>query len=175
MQIKSPIRDRAMMARADDLAFSIKLIDVGLGIGTLGPIITLAPTRLGELMAAAGYATSGPELRGPQGWRGSWKEVEQRLKTLAQRRTAAQAALDAAALDDDARANQEAESRVLTEVFNRLHVKGSRDGMGYVVVAEDGGERDLTTLTDVERRAFERMDARERSYRQGVIDRQAAS
>jgi hypothetical protein len=57
-------------------------------------------------MAAAGYATDGPALRGPNGFRDSLPDTEQRIKDHAKQRTAAQAALDAALLTDEERATR---------------------------------------------------------------------
>jgi len=164
------IRDRADIDRQQNLSFSIKLIDFGCPFGS---VATLAPTRLGELMAEAGYATSGPELRGQRGWRGSLEQVGERIRALTKERTAAQAALDGALATDEERAEREAEAQQYRDALNSLHVTVSPDGMGYIVVDEEGDVRDLTTLTPIEREAFERADAVERQYRQGVVERQS--
>ncbi len=92
LQIRSPIRDRAIKERAEALEWGIKLIDKGFGIAPLG-IVTLEHGRLGELMIAAGYEVDGPALRGPTGWQGSLPDVEARLKTPTRQRAEAQAAL----------------------------------------------------------------------------------
>lgn len=165
------IRDRATLDLQDGLHFCLKLIDHGFGAATLG-IVTLEPTRLGQLMQAAGF-DAGAGLRGPNGWGGSLPEVAQRIEELTKRRAAAQAALDDALMDDDECVKRDAESAVLREAYNQMHIKGSPDGLGYVVVDEDGAPRDLATLSAIERKAFERMDALERQYRQDVRDRQA--
>jgi hypothetical protein len=175
LTIKSPIRDKDTKARADSLTFSLRLIDFGWAVNRLpAPVIDLSSTRVGELMAAAGYDVVGLELlRGPNGFRGSLPDTEQRVKTLTARRAAAEAALASVLRTDEERAQQEAESAQLREAFNRLHVRGSADGLGYTVVDEDGAPRDLATLTATERQAFERADAAERAYRQSVFNRQS--
>jgi hypothetical protein len=125
------------------------------------------PTRIGELMAAAGYATSGPELRGPRGWLGSLPEVEQRIKKLSKQRAAAHAALDEALLDDDARAKRDAESAELREAFNTMHVTSSADGVSLVAYKKDDGSvLELSAMTPKQRTAFERMDALHRQHRE---------
>ncbi|MEQ1761275.1 MAG: hypothetical protein ABL986_23445 [Vicinamibacterales bacterium] len=170
LTIKSPIRDRDIKAQADALTWAIRLIDFGFRIAPLG-ITTLAPTRIGELMVGAGYTVEGDGLRGAHGWRGSLPEVEHRIATLTQQRTAALAALDAVLLDDAARATVEAEAQDYRDALNRLHLKGSPDGQGYVVCDEQGDVRDLTTLTPAERTAFERVDAAYRHERAARLDR----
>lgn len=171
LTIKSPIRDRDTKERADRLTWSIRLIDFGLGVSTLG-IVTLASSAIGPLMTAAGYATANPDLRGPNGWRGSLKEVEQRIKTLTRQRAEAQAALDAALLTDDERTTREAEGQAYRDALNRLRLKGNSDGTGYVVCDEYGDVRDLATLTPIEREAFERADAAYRQEQQATFERQ---
>jgi hypothetical protein len=160
LAIRSPIRDRHLMDLAQNVTLGIKLIDFGLGVMTIG-VVTLAPLRIGELMAASGYATSGPELHGPAGWRGSLKEVEQRIKDHARQRATAQATLDEALLDDDARATRDAEDLALREAFNAMHVRNSADPKvpGLVAYTEDGAVLPVSAMTPLQRKAFERANA----------------
>lgn len=159
LAIKSPIRDRALMERAQSLEWSIRLIDYGLGISKLGPIITLASTRVGELMAAAGYDVVGLELlRGPNGFRGSLLETEARIKTLTRQRAKARTALDAVLMSDDERAALEGESAQLRDAFNAMNVKMGPAGR-LVAYDDDGAVLAISKMTPLQRKAFERMDA----------------
>src|SRR5690242_4535644 len=56
MTIKSPIKDREIKRRADDLEWSLDFIHRGFNRKPNSlPIVTLAPTAIGKLMMAAGY------------------------------------------------------------------------------------------------------------------------
>jgi hypothetical protein len=175
LAIKTPIRDDATRERARGLGWSIELIDVGwVANRFLVPIIDLSSTRLGELMAHAGYVTQGhDDLRGPRGFRGSLAETEARIKETTKRRAAAEAALDAALIDDAERARRDAERAELRDALNRLRVQGNSDGSGYVVLGDDDAPRDLATLTPIERKAFEQFDAAERQLRRDTFARQS--
>jgi hypothetical protein len=162
------IRDREQIARQNNLAFSIKLIDVGLGTAPL-PVVTLEPLPLGPLMQAAGYEVQGEALRGPRGWRGGMKEVERRIAAITKQRTAAQAALDAALLDDTARATAEDESRELAAAFNAMHVRMGHDGR-LVAYDEDDAVLDPSKMTEVQRKAIERMDAPREAARRAPVE-----
>ena len=167
------IRNKTELEQQQRLMFSIRLIDHGWAANKLpAPIIDLSHSRLGELMAAAGYDVVGLELlRGPNGFRGSLPETEQRIKELTKQRAEAQAALDMLLRTDEERATQDAESAQLRDAFNAMHCKYT-DG-GYVAHTEPGGDvLEPSAMTDLQRRAIEKMDAVEREYRQGVIDRQ---
>jgi hypothetical protein len=153
LTIKSPIRDKATMERVQNIAFSVKLIDFGLGASRNGHVVTLAPLRIGALMAEAGYEAT------PQGWRGSIPEVEQRIKALAQQRTAAETALAEALLSDDAPAARDAEDKALRDAFNTMRVTGSADGRSLVAFTKDGDVLDASAMTPLQRKAFERMNA----------------
>lgn len=159
MTIKSPIRDRDLKRRADDLEWSIKLIDKGFSIATLG-IETLEPTAIGQLMRAGGYAVAGAGLRGPNGWGGSLPEVEQRLKTLTAQRAAAEAALDAALIDDAARADADAEHDAYREALKMMRLQGNADGTGLIAFDPATDEPlDASAMTDVQRKAVAWFEA----------------
>lgn len=170
LTIKSPMRDRAVQERAQRLEWTIKLIDHGLGISSLG-IVTLALSPIGPLMQAAGYETQGEALRGPRGFRGGIEEVEYRIKTLTKQRTAAEAALDLALEDDTARAKRESESQAYRDALNSMDIRNGSTGL--VAYDKDTGDPlAVADMTEPQRKAFEQADARERAYRQSVIDRQ---
>jgi hypothetical protein len=171
LAIKSPIRDKATRERAQSLEWSIKLIDHGWAANRLpSKIVTLASTRLGELMAAANYDVAGEGLYGPRGFRGSLPDTEQRVKTLTRQRAEAQAALDLALEDDTDRAKRAAESQAHRDALNSMEIRGGDSLRAY---HKDTGEPlDVADMTEEQRAAFERFEAAEREYRQGVIDRQ---
>src|SRR2546422_5054921 len=102
------------MGRSQNLTVSIRSIDFGAG-EFRDSQWARETSRLGELMVASGYAVVGADPSrayvGTLPWRGSLKEVEQRLKETARRRAQAQQQLDSALLDDDVRATQEAEAK----------------------------------------------------------------
>jgi hypothetical protein len=157
--IKSPIRDRELKRQSDDLTFSIRLIDFGLAKASKAmPIVTLAPTRIGQLMSAAGYAVAVPDLHGPSGWRGSVPEVEARIKQLTEQRAEALRALADALMDDEARQQREAEQAALRS----MRIRHSADGRTLVAVKADGSELPVSEMSEIERRAFERMQAARR-------------
>lgn len=158
LAIKSPIRDKDTKERADSLTFSIRLIDFGLGVSTIGPIVSLS-NRIGQLMGEAGYATESLALRGPNGWRGSLKEVEQRIKTLTKQRIDAQEALDEALIDDDERTKREAEDKAFREAINTMDIKGSADGHSLRAFTKDGDPLDVADMTPAQRAAFARFEA----------------
>jgi hypothetical protein len=160
LQIKTPIRDRALVALERNLTLSIRLIDSGLGVLTLG-CVTLAPLRIGELMAAAGYDVAVPGLHGPNGWRGSTRQVEQRIKEHTHNHAAAKAALEEALLDDDSRAARDAEDASLREALKSMRLRSSADTSvpGVVAYTLDGDLLDAADMTPLQRRAFERANA----------------
>lgn len=158
MTIKSPIRDKSIKERADRLVFCTKLIDDGLGVATL-PIVTLASSPLGPLMTAAGYATSNPDLRGPNGWRGSLKEVEQRIKDTTKRRAEAQAGLDVLLRTDEEQAQQEAEDKVLRATMATMRCRNGSDGKSLVAFTLEGDALPVADMTPAQRAAFTRFEA----------------
>lgn len=159
LQIKSPIRDRETKLRADGLEWGLRYIDRGLTASTIGPVVTLEPTRLGELMAAAGYAVSGYALHGPNGFRCSLPEVEKRIAHLAKRRAAAEAALDEVLMSDEERAARDAEADELRAASDSLRLKGNAEGTGVIARDADGNELPVSAMTPLQRKAFERANA----------------
>lgn len=151
-------RDRVEMDRQQNLTFSIRLIDFGLGGTLLSPFLDLSSLRVGELMAEAGYATSGPELRGPRGWLGSIPEVKQRIEDVTKQRAKAQAALDDALMTDEERATHEAEDRVFRETLNTMDIRINDDPNvpGLVAYTKDGDVLTESEMTAAQRKAFER-------------------
>ena len=96
--------------------------------------------------------------RGELPWFGSLPEVERRISKLAQQRQAAQAALDEALIDDDARVKRDAESAQYRDAFNAMRVKVGADG-SLVAYRDDGGELPRAEMTPLQRAAIERIDA----------------
>lgn len=160
LTLPARVRDRAEMDRQQDLTFSIKLIDFGFGIAKMG-IVTLEPTAIGRLMQAAGYAVSGESLRGPNGWLGSIKEVELRIKDLTKRRAAAQSALDAALITDEERAVQDAEHAAFRQTLATMDIRGGGDGL-IAYHTETGAPLPVADMTPKQRAAFEWFDAGQR-------------
>ncbi len=159
LMIKSPIRDRAIKERADALTWSIRLIDFGFGAAAL-PIVTLAPTPLGQLMQAAGYETQGEGLRGPRGWRGGLPEVEARVKALTKQRAAAEAALDPLLLDEAERATADAEHDAYRAALKTMRVQGNAAGTGLIAYDPATDEPlDAEAMSDVQRRALAWFEA----------------
>jgi hypothetical protein len=134
------VRDKAAIERQQNLTFSIKLIDFGFAANRLrAPIISLESTRVGELMVEAGYDVVGLELlRGPNGFRGSLPDTEQRIKDLTKQRTEAQAALDVLLRTDEERAQQEAEDNAFHEAINTMDLAHGADGQSLVAFTKDG-------------------------------------
>ena len=152
------IRDRAEITRQQNLAWAIKFIDFGDSSAKL-PIVDLSSTRLGELMHASGYATSGPELRGPRGWRGSIKEVERRIKDLTRQRAAAEATLDALLRTDDEQAKVNADTQAFYAALATMTIKGNATGDGLVAARLDGEPLPVENMTPAQKAAFERFAA----------------
>jgi hypothetical protein len=127
LTIKSPIRDPKVMGRSQNLTVSIRCIDFGAG-QFRDSQWALETSRLGELMVASGYAVTGADASrayvGTLPWRGSIKEVEERLRETAKRREQAQQQLDSALMDDDVRAAQEAEAKKFRDALDTLRLRG---------------------------------------------------
>ena len=152
-----PRNDREL-EQQQRLRFCIRLIDFGLAIGdAIGPIIDLSSTRIGELMAAAGYATDGRGLYGPNGFRGSLPETEQRIKTLTEQRADAQASLDALLITNEERAKREIEDKAFHATLNTMDLKNNSTGTGLVAYTKDGDPLDVKDMTPAQRKAFERF------------------
>jgi hypothetical protein len=161
MTIKSPIRDPHILGVERNLSLSIRCIDRGRAVfNDTG--WELENSKLGELMRAAGYqqvgADPGRHYVGQLPWYGSLPEVERRIADLAKKRQAAQAALDEALMADDERAKREAESAKLREAFNAMRVKVGADGL-LVAYREDGDVFPTSEMTELQRQAFERVNA----------------
>jgi hypothetical protein len=142
---------------ADDIIFSMRVLDFGFRNSL--PIVTLAPTRLGGLMADAGYATEGEALRGPNGWRGNLEDTERRVKSLRLQHAEAQVALEKALLTDEERVERDAETVALRDAFNGMNVTLGADGRTLTAFTPDGDELEIEDMTEMQRRAFERMAA----------------
>lgn len=157
LALPARIRDKAGLHRQENLTFSIRLIDFGLRVVSFGPVVDLSPLRIGELMAEAGYATSGPELQGSHGWLGSNSEVEGRIRNITRQRAAAQAQLDEALMDDDARAKADAEGAACRETLRTMDIKNNEDPNvpGLVAYTQDGDVLTLPEMTAAQRQAFE--------------------
>ena len=158
MTIHSPIRDKTIKARFDDLTFGIRTMIDGYG-RKIAPVVDLSDTSIGKLMTTAGYATSGPELHSPRGWRGSLPEVEHRVKLVTKERDAAQHRLADALLDDDARAKRDAEAAARRDVLNALRLQQVGEPLRLVPVDRNGMVIDLADLTEEQRAAVEHANA----------------
>jgi hypothetical protein len=100
-------------------------------------------------------------------WFGSLPEVEKRLNALGEARAKAAAALAEALLTDDERSEREAETKQHRDALNALVIKISGDGTHLVAYRNRQAVRDdeplePSDMTEVERRAFERMGAAHR-------------
>lgn len=158
--IKKPMRDRDVQELAARLVFSIRLLDFGLGISAIGPIIDLSSTRIGQLMQQAGYDVTGLELlRGPNGFRGSIPEVEARIKALTKQRAAVEAALDSALLTDDERTQRDVDDAAFREVLSTMIFKNNSTGNGLAAFSPDGDALAVADMTPVQRKAFERFQS----------------
>lgn len=109
-------RDRATLDLQQGLRLSILNIDRGCGYWPNGAPMIGIP--LAEAIVAAGYEP--PTNRPGVAWFGSLPEVEQRIQQLTKERDEAQAALDNAMLDDDARAKKDAESAARRDRINAM-------------------------------------------------------
>ena len=147
------IRNAKELEQKLGLERSISLIDHGL-VSTIGPIVSLSG-RLGDLMREAGYATDGPGLRSPNGFRGPLPQTELRVRILTKRRSEAQATLDAALLTDDERSAQDAAHAAQRAVLATMRVKHNRDGDGLVAFTPDGEPLPVDAMTAEQREAFE--------------------
>jgi hypothetical protein len=163
--IKSPIRDRAVKQRFDDLAFSIKLVDRGLGITPLG-IVTLRPTRIGQLMAARGYAVEGDALRTERGWQGGLKEVEGRLSWLYDQRQRTAVELERLIMTPEERQRRLRERTAYFDLLRDLNIQLAPAGEeGFVAYTKDGDLVPRETMTPEVRAAFEQFERAARPIR----------
>jgi hypothetical protein len=171
LAFKSPIRDPKKLGLQQNVRLSIRCIDRGSGV-LEGTGYELTNTRLGELMREAGYAVMNADpsrnYAGVMPWFGSMLATEERLGALGEQRAKAAAALAEALLTDDERSGREAEARQHRDALNGLYIKVSGDGTRLVAYKTRQAFRDdepyeLSDMTEVERRAFERMDAAHRA------------
>lgn len=129
------IRDPKMLGVQRNLTLSIRCIDFGRGVFE-DTGWELENSELGQLMREAGYAPADADPQrhfgGTLPWRGSIKEIEQRLDKAERRRAAAQAQLDEALMDDADRAKRDAESQARRDALNAAPVRKRRgDGSQY--------------------------------------------
>jgi hypothetical protein len=101
LAITSPIRDARIMAKAENLHLSIRMLDHGRRVSDDSVGYVLLNLRLGQLMRESGYVAAPPmentnQFSGPMPWFGTLGEVEGRLKELREQRDEAQMRLDAA-------------------------------------------------------------------------------
>jgi hypothetical protein len=107
---------------------------------------------LDTLMARDGFKPSNAFARANgDAWYGSLPETEARLRALIHRRDQAQRTLDSELQSDEDRAEGEA----MRATLSVMRIKANRTGTGLVVVDENGDERDLSTLTPEEAKAYE--------------------
>jgi hypothetical protein len=129
------IRDAHLLGVQQSVTLSIKCIDFGLRVLDDSGY-HLASTRLGQLMTQAGYEVAGADpdrhFAGTLPWFGHLDLVKHRIKDTERRRAAAEAALDEALLDDDVRAEREAEAKARLDALNALPQRKVRgDGSQY--------------------------------------------
>ncbi len=159
LAFKKPVRDAKTLGRQTNLRLSIRTIhhgprvleETGYGLTNL---------RLGELMIASGYEVVGAEgnFAGTLPWFGTLSEVERQIADVEARRARAQAQLDEALLDDDERERRDAEAAALRDAFNSMRVRLADDG-SLVAYDAENDVLDVTAMTELQRRAFEKMNA----------------
>ncbi len=147
LTIKSPMRQKAVVARSHDLTLSLRVCDRGLAEAAGTGYDDIASLALGKLMARDGY-TAATFVAGI-------KASEKAIARLRARRAGAEATLAAALVPDDERRRREAEADLLAATYNRLRVKIGPPGGPVVVVRADGTEVSPDALTADERRAIE--------------------
>jgi len=148
LALPSHTRDPRQRGLFANLSLSIRVIDAGLGI-VAHTGYDLTNLRLGELLRESGYQLDGadPLLNyvGTMPWHGSLPEVEARIAKRAQRCAQAQSSLDDALLDDDVRAEREAEAKARRDALNAEPVLKERgDGSKYMKFP-DGRRVEVTT------------------------------
>ena len=148
------IRNEKELNQKLALEWSIRLIDHGF-IAMALPIVTLQPTRVGQLMHAAGYDVHDDGLHGLHGWRGSLPEVEARIKTVTAEREKLMAKLDALLLPDAERAKQEAEKEAHRAAVATMNVQLNTEGSGLSAFTKDGDPLPISDMTSEQRAAFE--------------------
>ena len=157
------------MGLARNLAESLDVVDRGPRPVDRGGR-DLETLRLGALMRAAGYEQVGADPNRNYGgtlpWYGALPDVERRIETLATRRAAADAALVDALRSDDERATREADDQAQRDALHLLCIKVGRDGRLVAYKNKqaffDDEPYQPEEMTELERRAFERMNAAHR-------------
>jgi hypothetical protein len=158
LTIKSPIRDKDTKERSDRLAWSIRFVDFGWRIAPpTMPIVDVSHTPIGALMSQAGHATGGEALRGPRGWQGSIREIEQRTKELTKQRAAIAKTLDRLLVTPEELAQSESESQAFRAAMATMFVKINRDGNGLTAETLDGDPLSVEDMTPAQRDAFEKF------------------
>jgi hypothetical protein len=160
-------RNPKIKGRQNNLIASIKCIDRGPQAIAMSDY-SLVSCALGKLMIEAGFSITGadPSLNyeGVLPWFGALPEVEQRLESLATKRKQAQAALEYALLDEETRAQQEADAAALRKAMNDLIVTINAEGTGLAAYRNrqallDGLPITVEEMSPLEQRAFERLAA----------------
>jgi hypothetical protein len=152
------IRNEQELEQSQRLKFSLELLDRGFAANRLqSQIMDLSSTRIGELMAAAGFLVSGPELRSPYGWQGSLKETADRLRVLTRQRAQAQVQLDLVLRTAEERAAQAAEDQVFHAALRTMDLKNGPDGCSLVAFTKDGDPLPVAEMAVAQRKAFERF------------------
>jgi hypothetical protein len=122
------------IGRRESLSLSLTCIDRGVQ-HIVGTGLSLETLRLGQLMKDSGYTECPPSpdrVWGCLPWNGSMPETEQRVRELMAEVTDAEARLDLALLDDEARAKRAAEERArYQELAGRPTRKTRGDGSQY--------------------------------------------
>ncbi len=142
-------------SRATTLGACIRAIDFGVEWSS-GAAVIPGPLRE-KLMAAFVPTWAG----GVDPWRylfGDLRTCEKRLKELKAQRTAAQAALDAALLSDDARAKKAKDDAEWQGVLNTMKIKGDSFGNGTVVAYDKKTGEEMTTFTPAQLKALRRLN-----------------
>jgi hypothetical protein len=152
------IRNEEDLDKRRILNWSLGLIARGLGSAPFTmPIVDLSPTRIGQLMAAAGYETQGEALRGPRGWLGSLSEVSLRIQQQSAERQKVQMALDRLLVSPAEHAQMDAESQSYHAALLTMDIKNSADGRGLVAFTLDGDPLPVEKMDEAQRDAFERF------------------
>jgi hypothetical protein len=162
LALKSPIRDRETKHRSENLTFSIRLIDRGLGYSTLGMIVDLSCLRLGELMAAAGYAVTGDALRGPNGWRGDLTTVAKRIQERTEKRDQLLTTIEDLLLSDADRIAREEQTAQHRAILSNLIIRNGEDGRTLVYTDGDGEPLPKAQMTPAQLVAVEWLEASQR-------------
>jgi hypothetical protein len=123
--------------------------------------VALTRLRLGELMRESGYEPLAESdhrrnLPGTMPWRGSLPETDARIQRICGALRRSQDVVDAALLDDAARASLDAQTAAYREVIDGLRLKLRDEHL--VPVDRRGEPIDLATLSEVQRDALARAN-----------------